>query len=353
MAKLNFLNQVSFVEKILFAKHLALMIRSGLPLREGVATIQKQVKNKNFKQILDNIVKRLDNGEPLGETLAQYPEVFNPLFYNIVSIGEASGSLEQNLEYLSTHLEKRHELQRKVLSAMIYPAIILLSTSALGIILVTFVLPKLTTLFRRLDVELPFTTKVLIWLSEFIQNSGLFVLLGLGGLCLFFYLIFRLKSVKKWGHRMLLRIPIVGAFVKKINLALFSRSLGTLLKSGVSVIEALNITADSVSNLTYQKEAEEISLRVQRGEQMSKYLSENENFFPATFHRMINVGEKTGNLGQSLLYLAEFFEDEVDNTAENLSTLVEPALLIGVGLAVAFVAVSIITPIYQITKGLR
>jgi len=350
---MKFISRISHLDKLLFTKHLAVMIKAGLPLREGVATIQEQTRSRRFKKILDDVIKRLDNGEPLGESLARYPKAFSELFINMIKMGEQSGNLEKNLEYLALQLEKSFALKRKVIAAMIYPAIILVSTFGLGGALSVFILPKLIPLFKSLKVELPLSTRILLWITELVQNYGLFVLLGLIIFVVAIILISRLRLVKLVNHKILLKLPIVGTISQNLNLALFSRTLGTLIKSGVSIVEALDITANTLNNLIYQGQIKEVSLRIQKGKQMSVYLKTKGKLFPATFSRMIGVGEKTGNLEESLVYLADFYEKEVDNTTQKLSTVLEPILLLVIGLIVAFIAISIITPIYQMTRGLR
>lgn len=344
---------ISHLDKLLFAKHLAMMIKAGLPLREGVATIQEQTRSRKFKRILSNVIKRLDNGEPLAESLAQHNKVFSDLFVNMIKTGEASGNLEKNLEYLAEQLEKSYILKRKVIAAMIYPAVILFSTFILGAALAIFILPKLIPLFKSLRVTLPLSTRILLLVTELIQNYGLFVILGIIVFFILALLFSRLKPVKTVNYYILLKLPVAGTISKNLNLSLFSRTLGTLIKSGVPIVEALDISADTLSNLIYKKEVKQVSLKVQNGKQVSTYLKTKPKLFSATFSRMVKVGEKTGNLEESLLYLADFYEKEVDNTTQKLSTILEPVLLIIIGLIVGFIAISIITPIYQITKGLH
>ena len=344
---------VSHLDKLFFAKHLAMMIKAGLPLKEGVATIEEQTASKKFRRILRDVVKRLENGESLGESLARYPKIFSQLFIDMIKMGEQSGNLERNLDYLADQIEKSFILRRKVISAMIYPVIILTSTFGLGAALSLFILPKLIPFFKSLKVELPLPTKILLFITELIQNYGLFFLFGAILLISFLIIISRLRLVRLISHKIILKMPVAGTVSKNLNLALFSRTLGTLVRSGISIVEALDITAETLNNLVYQKEIKEICSKVQSGKKISSYLKAKKKLFPATFSRMVMVGEKTGNLEQSLFYLSEFYEKEVDNTTQRLSTILEPVLLIIIGLIVAFIAVSIISPIYQLTRGLQ
>ena len=344
---------ISHLDKLLFAKHLSVMIKAGLPLREGVVTIQEQTKSRSFKKILEDVIKHLDNGETLADSLSRHGKKFSDLFVNMIRMGEESGNLENNLEYLAEQMEKSFTLRRKVIAALIYPAIILVAAIGLGTALSVFILPKLVPLFRSLKVDLPASTRFLLWFTELIQNYGLYVLGGIIAVIIFLALISRLKPVNLVNHTVLLKIPVAGSISRNYNLALLSRTLGVLIKSGIPIVEALDITSSTLSNLVYSNQVKEVSLRVQKGKQMSSYLKIKKNLFPPTFSRMIEVGEKTGNLESSLAYLADFYEREVDNTTQKLSTVLEPFILIIIGLIVAFLAISIITPIYQLTRGLR
>ncbi|KPJ55099.1 hypothetical protein AMJ47_01065 [Parcubacteria bacterium DG_72] len=343
---------ISFIDRLLFAEHLALMIKAGLPLREGVVTIQEQTRSKRFKKILKDIVKRLDNGEPLGKTLALYPKSFDDFFVNIINIGEESGTLDKNLEYLAFHLKKNNQIKRKIIAAMIYPAIVLLATFGLGSALAVFILPKLIPLFKSLKVELPLSAKILLFISELIENYGIFIFFGIIALLISLFLISRLRPIKLINHSIILKAPISRKIVRFFNLAVFSRTLGILIKSGVPIVGALNITFGTLNNLIYQNQIKKLILKVEKGEKISDNLAKT-SLFPSTFSRVIEVGEKTGNLENSLLYLADYYEQEVDNTSQRLSIILEPILLITIGLVVGFIAISIITPIYQITRGLQ
>lgn len=348
-----FFGRISFLDKVLFAKHLALMIKSGLSLREAVAGIEEQAKSKKFKRVLDDIIKNIDNGQTLADSLARHPRVFNDLYVNMIRVGEESGTLEENLRHLSSQLGKSYELKKKVKAAMIYPAIVLIATLSLGAALSFFVLPKLIPLFKSFKIELPLPTRVLLWLTENIQRYGFYLFWGLVVLLVVLIIISRLKPIKSIIHKILLKLPFTGTISRNINLALFSRTLGTLIKSGVPIVRSLDIAVVTLKNLTYQKYLKEVVLKVQQGQQMATYFKSHSKLFPATFSQMVGAGEKTGKLEDSLLYLAEFYEKEVDNASKNLATSLEPILLIIIGLVVTFVALSIIMPIYQLTRGLR
>ena len=349
---LPFLGRVSYLDKFLFVKHLMMMIKTGLPLREAVVEIKAQSRSRKFRRVLDKIIGSLDNGESLANSLSRHPEVFDDLFINLIRAGEASGTLEENLSYLADQLEKSHYLKKKIKAAMIYPALILSSTFALMGMLSLFILPKLIPLFKSFDIELPLPTRILLWIIENSQRYGLLVFFLVVILVIAFVFISRFRFVKKINHGIILKLPILGSLNRNVNLAYLSRTLGTLIRSGIPILEALNITANTLSNVSYQGELEKSLLRIQRGEQIANYFRTNPKLFPPIFSRMISVGEKTGRLDESLIYLADFYEKEVDDVAKNISTILEPLLLIIIGIMIAFIAVAIIMPIYKITHGL-
>jgi len=347
------LEKISTIDKVFLANNISLMIKAGLPLREAVATLQEQTKSKVFKKILEDIIKRLDNGESLADSLSRHPRSFNQLFINIIRVGEASGTLEENLKYLAIQLEKSYDLRRKVKGAMIYPLLVLTSTFVLGGALAVFILPKLLPLFKSFDVALPLPTKILIWVTETIQNHGLLIFGGLIGFIVLFTLLSRLKPVKKINHKILLRIPLFGRISRSNNLAQFTRTLGVLLKSGIPIVQGLEITSQTLKNMSYRNALAETSNKVQRGKPISDHLRIEGFLFPVTVSKMIQVGEKTGNLEETLLHLAKFYEKEIDNVTKNLSNILEPILLIVIGLVVGFIAIAIILPIYKLTGGFR
>jgi len=354
--RIPFFGKVSLFDKLLFAKHLRMMIKSGVPLREAILEIQKESASKKFRAILKKVVEDLDNGESLSRSLSRYPYVFDDLFVNLIKIGESSGTLEKTLEYLVQQLERSYDLRKKITSAMLYPALILIATFVLIGILAFFVFPKLIPLFEGFNIELPLPTRILLWFIKTMKVYG-FLLVGLiiFFVSLFFFLS-RLRPIKLVNHRIVLGLPIIGRFTRNVNLAYFARTLGTLVKSGVPIVEALDITANTLNNLVYQRYLKKSISRIQRGEEVVSFLRDNPKLFPPIFSRTVSAGEKTGRLEESLFFLAEFYEKEIDNAAKNLSQILEPILLIIIGTIVGFIAVSIIMPIYKIAhtlSGLR
>lgn len=343
---------VSSRDKLFFVKHLSVMMKAGLTVGEALEVLKDQAQGK-FKKIIADILTLVRKGNTLSFGLSKYPRVFSLLSVNLIDAGEASGTLEQNLRYLSIHLEKNEELRKKIKGAMMYPVLVLSATIGISLGLATLVLPKITKFYKTLNVELPLLTRGLLWVANLFANYGWWISGGLILGLLFLIWLFRQKFIRPFSHRLFLILPIVSRLVRQVQLARFSRVLGTLIKSGLPIDRSLKITLKTTGNIIYQKKISQILKAVDRGVPISETMAFFERDFPKIFSRMINVGERTGELDSSLLYLAEFYETEVDNTTKNLSNILEPILLIFVGILVGTVVLSIISPIYQLIGTLR
>lgn len=345
--------RVPLSEKVLFAKHLSMMLKAGMSEIDSMRLIKRQIKSRSFLAILTEVIKDLENGQFLSVSLIKFKKIFGDLFINIIRIGETSGTLSINLNYLSAELKKSQLLRQKIRAAMIYPLVILFATLGVTSGLVFFILPKILPIFTSLKINLPLSTRILIGISQFLFAYWNWVLIGIAAFLILIFLLLKIPMMRYALHRLLFFIPFVSQMMKNANMANFTRTLALLLKSGVAIVEALNTTADTIPNLVYRKEMRQIAEWVKRGESIHKYLNKKENIFPPTVGRLIEVGEATGNLDENLFYLSDFYESEVDEMAKNLSSVLEPALLLIMGSIVGFVAVSIITPIYEITQNLR
>ena len=348
-----FFNRVSSLDKILFAKDLSLMVRAGLPIREAIAAVKDQSESPYFRKVLDGIIKNVENGQPLSYCLSQYPKVFDGLYINMIKVGEESGCLEENLNYLVMQIEKNQALQGKVKAAMTYPSFILGAVTILGVALIRFILPEIIPVFSSLKIELPLMTRVLIAITDFLEHYGLQFLVGVIAFIAAVGAVARLRPVKFLIHKTALKIPIFGAIFRNVSLSYFSRTLGLLLKSGMPIVSALGIIQKTSSNLVFQSEMEELAAEVRRGGSLSDYLKERKGIFPKMVSRIIGVGEKTGRLEETLLYLGDFYDVEVDRATKQLSSIIEPLLLIIIGITVGFISLGIISPIYEITRGLE
>lgn len=339
-------------EKVLFARHLAVGIHAGMSLQDSLKLIQAQTQSKTFKRLLDSIIADTANGMFLSAALAKYQGVFGQLFINVIQVAEQSGTLTENLNYLAKELKKKQELVSKVRGAMIYPAVIFCATIGIVATLMIAVFPKILPVFANMKIKLPVTTKLLIATTNFLTNSGGWIALAIVILIIAIVWMSHKEWFKHGWHHVLLKLPVVGKIAVKINMASISRILGLLLKSGTQIIDSVNITAEAVENRVYRHELKTAGETLRRGNFFSIYLSKNPKMFPPVFTNMVEVGENTGNLVDNLEYLAQFYEEDVDEVLKNLNSIIEPFLLLFMGLLVGFMALSVVTPIYQISQTL-
>ncbi len=344
--------RLSLKQKMVLARNLEVMIRSGMQLLQGLEIIKKQTRSRAFQSIIDSLIADVKNGHFLSVGLERYKSIFGEFFINLIRIGESSGTLSENLQYLAEELRKKDELQKKIRGAMVYPMFILAATIGITSILTFVIFPKILPVLTSIKVDLPPTTKIFIKVSGFLFNYGFYTL---GGFVLFvvgFLFLLRINQFKYIWHSLLLRIPVVQETIKTVNMINFARTLGLLLKSGIKIVEALEITSSTLSNLVYRKEILIVAEGVKRGEPISQYLLKKPDLFSPIFTQMVIVGENTGKLDESILFLSNFYESELDESTKSLSNFLEPIMLLIMGGIVAFVALAIITPIYKITQTL-
>ena len=350
--KMLVIGTVSMKELLFFTKNLSILLKAGTTLTEAIDVLKNQAKGK-LKYVLEQVEEEIVEGHPFSEALADHKSTFSEIFVNIVCIGEQSGTLEDNLSYIAEQLDKSYQLRKKIVGAMIYPLIVIIGAVVLGIGIVLFVLPKVTVLFKGFDVELPLTTRILIWISDFFQAHGLLALIvGSVGLIVFFVLV-KQKFVKPVTHWIFLYCPVIKNISVHANLASFCRTMSILLKSGVTIDEGIKICSRTVSNYHYQKFLEKTHDKIKSGDTLAASLALKKHLFYGTDIQIVKVGEQSGSLSDSLAYCATIHEREVDSITKNLSNILEPILLVLVGLMVGFLALSIITPIYSITGSVR
>src|SRR5688572_16625960 len=334
------------VVKVTFAKHMSLMIKAGLPIDEAVRVLADQAQGR-FRRALMGVLAAVEGGRQLSEGFAQYPNVFSELFIATVRAGESSGTLEQSLDDLAVQLAKSYDLQRKIRGAMIYPVLVLVAAAGIGMGLSLFVLPRVIGLFDSITVELPLATRMMIGFSRFMVAYGVPFSIGLVAAIFGLVQFLGWKPIRPFSHGVLLRIPVFGILARNFNLAMFARTMATLLKSGISIGDAFEITSNTLRNARYKNALLRVQQGTETGIPASTVLEEFPKLFPSITTRMLAVGERSGKLEETFQYLAEFYEDEVDVTTKNLSTVLEPVLLIFIGLTVAYIAIAIITPIYN------
>lgn len=346
-------NSVPLKEKMIFAKNLGIMIASGLTVSRALSNLALQTENKTFKKILTDIFDETQSGNSFSDSLAKYPDVFGDLFINMVRVGETAGNLDEVLGIIAVQLEKEHELKSKVKGAMVYPGVILTVMFCIGIIMLTFVLPKLTAVFKDMGTELPAMTKAVIALSDALRNHSLVVGIGFVILIIFLQYFLRQEIGKKTLSWLSLNFPLFSPLVKQTNCARFARIYSSLLKSGVGAVEALKIISRTLTNYYYQKALLSSVEDIQKGVSLSKVLSENGKLFPILVSQIVQVGEETGKTETVLLQLAEFYEGEVDQITKNMSAIIEPLLMVIIGVAVGFFAVAMLMPMYSMMDTVK
>lgn len=337
----------------MFTKHLATMYKAGIPLTESLETLILQTKSAKFKQVLQGTLADVDNGQSLAKALAKYPKIFDDFYISLINVSEESGTLEDNLEFMAGQLTKDNSLRKKIRGALVYPGIVVGIMVLMGVFISFFILPKLIDFFSSFDIELPFTTKVLLFIANAFKYHGLLIIVSAVSLVVVFRIAITLAPVKRTWHRVLLKMPIFGQLIAFGQVARFTRNLGTLIKSGVPIAKSLDITAETMSNLKFEKDLKAIASRLTKGKNIASAMENPEYWeFPPIVSKMISVGEKSGKLDEVLLYLSNFYEDEIDDLSKNLSTILEPVLLVIIAVMVGFVALSIISPIYQLTGSI-
>lgn len=340
------LRPISIVEKMFFARNLSVMIGAGLSLTRGLNALAEESTNPKFKKIISDTNNSVVKGKSFAESLRPHENVFGPLFVNMIEVGETTGKLTLVLKLLANQMKKDYNLRKRVKGAMFYPAIIITALLGIGVLMMIYVVPTLSATIKELGVELPITTKIIIGVSDFLVNYILFALLGFVLIAFLFWRALKTARGKEIFDSLILRAPIFGTLVKKFNVARFCRTLAYLVTSGVPIVRSLEITSNVLGNTLYRSAAKEAAVDIQKGKQLNQILSAHRDIFQPLVTQMIQVGEETGKISDMLLRLALFFEEDVTSTTKNLSTVIEPILMIIIGAAVGFFAISMLQPIY-------
>lgn len=353
LEKLPMFFRLSLEDQMLLAKRLAIMLKAGVPILEALKMIQKQNASKAAVRVISDLSLGVSQGQFLYTRLEKYRKSFGDFAVNIIRVGEVSGTLFENLSYLADEIKKKRELRRKVIGALVYPIFIIVATLGITVLLTVYIFPKILPVLQSFKGQLPFTTRTLIFTSNLLESKGWLIILAGGALSAGFVWLLRTKEkFRVWVDRQVLRLPILGKLFTAYHMANFCRTLGILLKSDVRVVEAITITSRTSTNLVYRDTLLELAQKAARGEKLSAHLELNPKLFPPVVAQMMTVGESTGRLSDTLMYLAEIYENEVDDQTKNLSTAIEPMLMVFMGLLVGFIAMSIITPIYGLTSSL-
>ena len=339
-------------DQIAFSKRLSMVLRSGVPLREGLLMLDVSGDSHSSSYILRRIIDDVSRGISLGGALASFVNIVGAFTINIIKVGEASGTLPGNLAYLSEELKKKDMLRKKVLGALVYPSVIVVATVGISLVLTIYIFPKIIPIFQGFKHELPLPTRLLIAISNLLIHDGVLIALGLTAMAVGFVFLLRLPYVRRAADRIVLALPLFGRLSRSYNLSNITRTLSLLLQGNVRIVQALSIIAESTSNTVYRDDLIRIADGVHHGRKLSMRMKECSGRFPHLCAQMIAVGEETGDLAGSLMYVSEMYEEDINDLTKNLSSLIEPVLMIVMGVIVGFIAISIITPIYGITQDL-
>jgi type IV pilus assembly protein PilC len=345
-----FFHMVSLKEKTLFARQLATMIQAGLTLAQSLRILSKQSRKGRFQQVQLSLLSDIQEGFNFSTALAKFPDVFDPVFINVIQSGEATGKLELVLNQLSLNMEKEVAIRSKVRGALFYPAFVLIVMVVVGLIMTTKVIPQLKDVFLSAGKDLPTSTKLLVAISDFMISYWYIALAAVIATSIAARAYFITPSGQKLYSRASLKIPVAGTIIEETSMARFGRLLGLLLESGVPLLEALRLITDSFTNRLYQDSMAGVASDVERGIPMSAPISEN-RVFPLMVGQMVAVGEQTGKMDEVMIKLAEYYESEVEAKVAGLASLIEPMVIVLLGIGVAWLVQAILLPIYQISSA--
>ncbi len=349
-ANLNpFGKSVSNKELVLFSRQLSTLISARVPIIQSLRILQEQITTKYLLGIISDLIASVENGDSLSNAMSRHPDVFGNVYVSLVKSGEAAGSLDKSLVYLADQLEKDYELRAKVKSALTYPAFVLSALFVVGVLMFKFVLPNLTSVLEQQGGNLPTISVGLIAFTKFFSKFWWVVILGAAGLVLAARFYVKTEAGKYNWDRLKISLPIVGDIFKKIYLARFARNLSTLVIGGIPIIKALEIVADVVNNLIYREIILDTVAKISGGKSISEGLSGHPEF-PTIVTQMVKVGEQTAQLDDILAKVANFYEKEVDNKVTTLTTLLEPIIMIILGLGVGVLVAGILMPIYNLAS---
>lgn len=331
---------------VIFTRQFATMVDAGLPIVQALDILARQGENKEFRKVLSQVKEHVESGGTLAEGLAKSPKVFDDLFCNMIAAGENGGILDVILERLSIHLEKAMKLKREIKTAMIYPSVVISAAIIVTAVLLVFVIPTFADLFADFGAALPLPTQIVINLSNFMVANWYLILGGVVGGLVLFVRFARTRRGKETLHPIALRLPVFGDIIRKVAVARFTRTLGTMISSGVPILEALNICARTAGNIVVERDVQRARVAISEGKSMMEPLRESV-VFPSMVVQMIGVGESTGSLDAMLQKIAEFYEDEVDNAVGAMKQLIEPIMILVLGVIIGALVVAMYLPIFK------
>jgi len=343
-----FLNRVSLKEKLIMTRNLQVMVDAGLPLLKSLSILIKQTENKRFKNVLLEIQKKVKKGESFSEALKDHPDIFSDLFQGMIEVGEEGGTLREVLKNLALQMERENSLKSNIKSAMIYPSVIISAMLGIGILMMVMVVPQLESLFKEMEADMPPTTEFLISTGSTMADNWYFLIVFIILILLACFQAVKNPQVRRIINIISLKIPIISTIVKKSNSAIVVRTMASLTSSGVPAVRSLEMISKTLGNFYFRESLIDASKKVKKGTSLSEALSPYKKLYPLGVIEMLKVGEETGKTSVILIKLADFFEEEVERSTQNLTTVIEPVLMIVIGLAVGFFAISVIQPMYSV-----
>jgi type IV pilus assembly protein PilC len=349
---LKYYDRVTEKELMVFFRQFSILIEARVPIVGSLTAISEQTTNKYFTKILGEVVADIENGMSLSDALGKHKDVFSLLSINIIKAGETSGNLKKSIDYVADNIEKNYTLSSRVKSALIYPCIIIIVFSIVGFIVISFILPKLTTIIKEMNAEIPWYTAIVMTIGDFMSvywwAVAIMIFGFIGGIL---YYIRTEAGIKEWDQ-IKIKLPIVGVIFRNVYITRFAQNLAVLMAGGIPIIRALTITSAVLNNVVYEAIVRKAADEVKVGGNISTVFSRSTLIPPVVSH-MIKIGEDTGQIDTVLLHVAKFYDQETEIMTKNLSTLIEPVLMIIIGLGVGFMAFAILMPIYNIAGQIK
>ena len=349
---LSLFDGVSDTDLVMFSRQLAIMLDAQIGIIESLRILTHQIEKDSFKEVVDDVADRVEEGEPFSKALKKHDDVFSNFYIGAIESGEASGNLPQSLEYLEEHIERNSQFKKKLVGAMIYPLFIIFVFSFVVGFLLFFVIPDLVEMIEELDAEMPVITEIVITASDFIVDWGLFLVLFIVVGAIAFKKAINTTRGKEIFDKIILKLPVFGSFSKKVYLTYFAESMATLISSGLDMVKALEVTENIVGNTVYKGIVAQTKQDVKEGKDVSESLQQHPTFFPSLVTQMLIVGEKTGEMEKILNSVVKFYRDEIERSMESYIKIAEPALIILLGIVVGGLVMSVLLPIYNVGMGM-
>jgi type IV pilus assembly protein PilC len=348
--RLSQIGTISQKDVVEFTRHLAVMLSAGVTIFEAISFLKEQSRNKVFMGRLEDVLESLNNGQSLSGAMKRFPKIFPEIYTNIIHVGEQSGSLPETMLDLANHLEENDKFKRTVKSSLIYPKIILSVMGIFMLVLFLFVMPRILTIFKSLNAEIPLTTRITMNITTFVQENIFAIGLIIVGMIIGFHFLFKNKTARRYRDLLYIKAPLFGHIVLNYNTTQIAQHFGTLFASGLTIIKCLEITRSVIKNTVFQDEIDYMVEKIKNGSSLSQSFKEKSEF-PPMFVKLIKVGERTGKLPHVVEYMKSYYKNLVDADVKNISTIIEPIIMVLLGLMVAGLVITVIGPIYQLISN--